>query len=103
LNAGRSKEEEYEEWLGRLDIPIESQDTIDHLRDYLKDELGITGDSQVEALWGAVQHETDFGEHGIKQVRVEYPWGVEVRYGIQGMSGLWGWATVQEIREGEEW
>jgi hypothetical protein len=97
------KEEQYEEWLGRLDIPIEAQRDIETLRGYLRDELGITTDAQVEALWSATGVTAEYGEYGIRQVRVDYPWGVEVRYGIQGMPGLWGWAAVQQLRAGEDW
>jgi len=42
-------------------------------------------------------------EHGIHGVTIHYPWGVEVRYGIQGLPGLWGLDKVREIMEEEEW
>lgn len=95
--------EDYEEWLGRLDIPIENTTDIETFQDYLRDELGITGAAQVASLWEAQGKETSYEEHGIHAVRIEYSWGVEVRYGIQGMPGLWGWESVQKIRAGEEW
>lgn len=103
MTAGIEKEEQYEEWLGRLDIPIDQQADIDTFRKYLADELGIISDAQVEALWSTVGTTADYGEHGIRQVRIDYPWGVEVRYGVQGLPGLWGWERVQEIRTEEEW
>ena len=103
MATGIDKTEQYEEWLGRLDIPIEAQRDIETLRGYLKDELGIIGDAQVDALWGVTGVTESYAERGIKQVRIDYPWGVAVRYGVQGMPGLWGWARVQEIRAAEEW
>jgi hypothetical protein len=102
LAAERDKQEEYEEWLGRMDIPIERQTDIETFRNYLKEELGITGDAQVEALWSGVETQTDLADLGIHGVNIEYPWGTERRYGIQGMPGLWGWAAVQQVREAEE-
>jgi len=102
LAAEKSKEEEYEEWLGRLDIPIEAQADKETLRQYLRDELGITYDAQVDALWDATGKHIDLEEMGIRAVRIEYPWGVEIRYGIQGLPGLWGYDAVKQIMEEEE-
>jgi len=99
----KSPDERYQEWLDRLEIPVENTTDIETLKSYLKDEFGITGDAQVEALWGATGVTADYAEHGIRAVTVTYPWGKELRYGVQGMSGLWGWESVQEIREGEGW
>ncbi|MBU1067744.1 hypothetical protein KKE60_08150 [Patescibacteria group bacterium] len=99
----RSPEERYQEWLDRLEIPVENQMDIESLKDYLKDEFGITGEAQVAALWDATGISADLALHGIRAVTITYPWGRELRYGVQGMSGLWGWGSVQEIRAGEEW
>lgn len=103
MAKGGTTDEEIEEWLGRLDIPIEAERDIETFRKHLADELGITGDAQVEALWRVVPTTAEYAEHGIRQVRIDYPWGVEVRYGVQGLPGLWGWERVQEIRAAEEW
>jgi hypothetical protein len=97
------REERYQEWLDRLEIPVENQVDIETLKSYLKDEFGITGDAQVEALWSATEVSADYAEHGIRAVTITYPWGRELRYGVQGMPGLWGWERVQEVRAGEEW
>lgn len=94
-------EEDLIAWLERCEIPIEDQTNIDSFRTYLKDELGITKDTQVEALWSAAKGEDTLAEHGIHAVKITYPWGVEIRYGVQGMAGLWGWAAVSEIMEEE--
>lgn len=99
----KSSEERYQEWLERMEIPLEQQTDIETMKEYLRDEFGITGDLQVEALWGATGHKESYTEHGIRAVMVEYPWGTELRYGIQGMAGLWGWSAVQEIMSGEGW
>ena len=102
MAAERSREEAYEEWLGRMDIPIERQTDIETFRTYLKEELGITADAQVEALWSGVETQTDLSDLGIRGVTIEYPWGNERRYGIQGMPGLWGWDAVKQVMEAEE-
>lgn len=98
-----SSEEKYQEWLDRMEIPVENMTDIETLKNYLKDEFGITGDAQVAALWSATGVSTDYAEHGIHAVTITYPWGKELRYGVQGMSGLWGYESIQEIRESEGW
>ena len=99
-------DEEIEEWLGRLDVPIERQTDIETFRGYLKEELGITGDRQVEALWSGVHLQDDLADLGIRGVNREYTTlegnRVERRYGIQGIPGLWGWGAVQQVMEAEE-
>jgi len=96
------KQEDYEEWLGRLDIPIEAQTDKETLRGWLQDQITPLYDSQVDAIWDALPEHIDLAEHGIRSIRVEYPWGVEVRYGIQGMPGLWGWDAVKQVMEEEK-
>ena len=99
----KGPEERYQEWLDRLEIPIENTTDISALQTYLKEEFGITGDAQVAAIWDTLGVSTDYSGHGIHAVTVTYPWGKELRYGVQGMPGLWGWEAIQEIREGEGW
>ncbi len=96
-------EEEYAEWLGRLEEEESLPDEITEFRDVLSSELYGFSDKQINALWRAKGAEVSYEEHSIRAVTVRYPWGSEVRYGVQGMSGLWGWETVQNIREGEGW
>lgn len=103
MPKGIRTQEDYEEWLGRLDIPIEATADIETFQDYLRDELGISLPQQVSVLWESQVRESSYEEHGIHAVVVEYPWGKQLRYGIQGMAGLWGWSTVQAIRAEEEW
>lgn len=101
--VGMLPEEAYEEWLGRMDINLEDYDTIEQLKDRLTAEIGEPTDAQLEMLWAQKPRTEVYSEHGIRAITIEYPWGTELRYGIQGMPGLWGWSAVQEIREGEEW
>jgi hypothetical protein len=96
-------DESYEDTLARLDVPIEAQADRRTLLKYLEEELGITNPDFAESIWKSVEPVTAMAEHGIFGVTIKYPWGVEVRYGIQGMSGLWNFASVQAIRAGEEW
>jgi len=98
----KSSDERYQEWLERMEIPLENQVDIDRFRDYLRDEFDITKDTQVQALWSAVDTTKDLSEHGIHPLIVHYPWGDELRFGVQGLPGLWGWEAVLQILEEEE-
>lgn len=98
-----TSEEEIAEWLGRLEEEESLPEEITEFRDTLSSELYGYNDNQVDALWSAKQDETSYEEHGIRAVIVRYPWGSQVRYGIQGMSGLWGFESAQAVREGEGW
>jgi len=98
----KGSEERYQEWLERLEIPIEDTATLDGFRDYLRDEFAIEKDTQVMALWDAIEDKLKLEEFGIHGLTIEYPWGKELRYGVQGLPGLWGWSRVQEIVEAEE-
>jgi len=98
----KSPEERYQEWLDRMEIPVESTADLETLKDYLRDEFEITNPLQVEALWSAIGTSDTLADFGIHAVTVRYPWGAELRYGVQGLPGLWGWAAVQEIMSEEE-
>lgn len=97
-----TSDERYQEWLERMEIPLDQQTDIESMKTYLKDEFNITGEAQVQALWSAVDIQDRLAELGIHAVTVQYPWGAQLRYGVQGMSGLWGWDSVQQIMEAEE-
>ncbi|MBU0791798.1 MAG: hypothetical protein KKC55_15210 [Gammaproteobacteria bacterium] len=90
------REEQYQEWLDRLEIPIEEQSTIEDFQEYLKAEF-LFGDAQVEALSGAFSVERDFEKVGIHAVTVTYPWGKDLRYGISGAPGLWGFESAMRF------
>lgn len=97
----KTPEERYQEWLERLEIPIEETAEYEKFQDYLRRELELS-DTQIEALWGATETRYDvLAGHGIRPVTIVYPWGREVRYGIQGLPGLWGFERMREIL-GEE-
>jgi len=95
--------EEYEDTLARLDIPVDAQIDKDTFLKYLADELGIKNMDFADSLWEASDTVSDWAEHGIRGVTITYPWGREVRYGVQGMPGLWSWESVKAIEAGEEW
>jgi hypothetical protein len=80
----------------------------------LKEELEDLGieptEPRIEALWEVKEKqitekwsEETLAEHGIRRVPVTYPWGHEIRYAIQGISGLWGKEFVTALREEEGW
>lgn len=96
-------DEEIEEWLGRIEEAELLPEDKEIFRQTLESELYGYNDAQIEALWISKQNQADYSEHGIRALIVRYPWGSEIRYGIQGISGLWGWESVQSIREEEEW
>jgi len=92
----KSAEERYQEWLERLEIPIEETAEIERLQTYLKEEFGFT-EAQIDAIIGASEFRyTDLAEAGIHPVIVVYPWGREVRYGVAGQPGLWGYEAAKE-------
>ena len=90
-------QEEYEEWLGRLEEEEPLPSEWDLFQSTLRAELYNYNDAQIEKLWELKGVEQNYAEHGIHGLNIEYPWGTERRYGIQGLPGLWGWARVQEI------
>ena len=95
--------EEYGDTLVRLDVPIEEQISKETFIKYLAEELGITNADFQDSLWEETDTLSRMAEYGIHGVTITYPWGVEVRYGVQGMPGLWSLESVREIMEGEEW
>ena len=94
---------EFEEWLRAVEIPVEDTATRERYLTYLEEELGLRGGSLDIARYTYERDVVSLPEHGIRAIPIKYPWGKTVRYGIQGMPGLWGWASVQRIREAEEW
>jgi len=94
--ALKTPEEKYQEWLERLDIPVEETATEEAFRTLLE-ELGFT-DRQIDALWEAATYRYENLEVvGIRPVTVVYPWGREVRWAIKGYPGLWGYEKMREI------
>ena len=106
----KSKEERYQEWLERLEIPIEDTATYEQLQKYLRDELDFS-DAQISALWEATGYRyEDLESIGIRPLIYVYETGPragqrEVRYVITGVPGLWGYTAMKEwaeiIRTGE--
>lgn len=103
-------QEEYEEWLGRLEEEEPLPDDYDTFVRTLRGQLQMPdgtyldyNDVQIEKLWEMKNVEADYSQHGIRGINIRYPWGVERRYGIQGLQGLFGWKRVQEIKESEGW
>jgi len=99
----RSPEERYIDWLNRMDIPIEQQTDIETLRKYLSDEFSITKDAQVTALWGATKVSDLLADYGIYYVGVRENWGINPRFAVQGLAGLWNWESIQGIIAAEEY
>lgn len=104
-------EDRYEDFLNRLDLPIEAWEDKERLREALVDILGSEPtDAQVEALWETMETERAskwdepwLEEHGVSTVPVSYPWGTQIRYAIQGLPGLWSRETIEMLREEEGW
>ena len=110
VRSSPATQEEYEEWLGRLEEEEPLPEDYDTFQRMLRGELQMPDgsllsytDAQIAKLWEMKGTEVDYAEHGIKGINIKYPWGVERRYGIQGLSGLFGWERVQEIRGEEGW
>lgn len=110
VKQGETADEEIEEWLGRLEEEELLPTDYDTFARMLKGELRMPDgsnldytDNQIDALWKAKGSEELYSEHGIHGLNIQYPWGTERRYGIQGLQGLFGWERVQEIGREEGW
>jgi len=97
-----AEDEDYAEWLGRLEEYELAPREREQFREWLRAQIGEYTEAQEEAVWQALGVETTMEEMGIRAVVVTYPWGRELRYVIQGLPGLWGYAAVREIMEAEE-
>lgn len=94
-----AQEERYQEWLERLEIPIEETATVARLTDYLFDTLGYS-DLQIDAIVDAVDfRDIELADVGIHPFTIEFPWGKQIRYGIEGLPGAWGFTRMREIYE----
>lgn len=98
-----AEEDKCIDWLERLDVPEADMQTIETLRNYLENTFPDYTAAQIDVLLHVSGIETSLEEHGITWVGVRENWGQQARYGIQGVPGLWGYETVQQIREEEEW
>ena len=110
VRSRQATQEEYEEWLGRLEEEEPLPDDYETFQRMLRGELSMADgskldytDAQIEKLWEMKGIEADYTEHGIRGINITYPWGVERRYGIQGIGGLFGWERVQSFRREEGW
>jgi len=91
-------EEKYQEWLERMDVPIEATGSIADLQAYLEDELLMeASEDQLGSLWDAtkIRYE-ELAPAGVRPVSIEYSWGTELRWGVRGYPGLWGWEGMKE-------
>ena len=94
---------EFEEWLRAKEVPVEDTATRERYLTYLEEELGLRGGSLDVARYTYERDRAKLSEYRIRGLLVRYPWGTQVRYGVQGLPGLWSWESVQRIREAEEW
>ena len=95
-------EEEIADFLARLEAEEQAPDDPEKFKAWLKAQIGEYSEAQHDALWAMRHEEITWEDMGISAVIAHYPWGNELRYGIQGMPGLWGWEAVQEIIAAEE-
>ena len=95
-------EEDLVAWLERTEEALGYDETIDALQRGLMETLGISSNAQLDGLRHAAGLEDTLADHGIHAVLVEYSWGRDLRYGVQGLPGLWGWERMQEIMSEEE-
>jgi len=87
-------EERYIEWLERLEIPIEETATIEALQQTLEN-LMVPTPEQIAALYGAAEFKYSvLAAEGMRPVYITYPWGKELRFGVKGRPGLWGYESV---------
>ena len=90
------REERYIAWLERLEIPTEVTTDYERFSEYLVAEFDFE-ESQIDALWETLEFEMEeLYSRGIRPVLVEYPWGSQLRFAIQGRRGLFGWERVKK-------
>lgn len=106
----RASDEEYEEWLGRLEEEEPLPNDWDTFQAMLKGELLYKDgtrldytDTQIAELWKTKGGEPPYEDYGVKQVTVHYTWGTELRYTLQGAPGLWSWESAIQYMEGQGW
>jgi len=97
----KTREERYAEWLERWEITVGDITSIEQLQSMLEAELGFSNQAMITALWNAKQQSLTLSDIGIRAVPVKYPWGVELRYGVQGLPGLWGYESIRQIMREE--
>jgi len=95
----RSKEEKYQEWLERLEIPIEDTTRIDELQEALEEAIGYTpSESQVRALWDTVvSRYEEQAPAGARPIVYHFWWGEQIRWAIKGAPGAWSYERMLEI------
>lgn len=103
IRTSSVSDEEYEEWLGRLEEEEMLPDEYNLFQETLKSELYGYNDAQIDALWEHKQTFDVYAEHGIQPLGTREDWGYYQRYAVQGMIGLWGYDSIQQIREEEGW
>ena len=101
----KTPQEEIEIFLARLEEEEQAPPYIEDFKIWLGQQIGVATPAQEEALWEAKKSQISEEEHGIRPVIVTYiSRGTrELRYAVQGLAGLWGFESIQEIREAEGW
>jgi len=103
--------EELEDFLNRLDLPLEAWEDKERLREELRTQLGYEPtERQLDRLWETMEElrrerwdEPWLREHGVRTVVRHLAEGIDVRYAIQGLRGLFGKEFVERLREEEGW
>jgi len=100
--ARREKMERYFEWLERMEVPLEATTDIETFQEWLATQIEVPPEEwrpgALQDVWTAVQakYET-LAPRGVRPIRVEYPWGWQLRWAIKGYPGLWGYRRMMEI------
>jgi len=93
----KSKEEKYQEWLERMEIPIEETTDIRRFQQWLTDEIDAT-ELQKEVLWEANKIKWEqISPREAKAVEYEFDWGKVIRWYIKGYRGAFGYEKMKEL------
>ena len=94
---------DFEEWLGRQEIPVEETTDVEKYLKYLEEELGVHGGSLEIARGIYGERYKGLEEYGIRPIERHYLYMgepfVETRYAIKGEPGLWGKLSAYRIAE----
>ena len=103
---------EFDTWLEHLlqedmgddKLSLESMGKMDAMRGFLDDRslLSGTADSReaaTQGLWQAVEKRFAWGEAGVRPFLMKAQTGGQLRFGIQGMRGSFGFERARQIWE----
>jgi len=100
--ARRTRMERYLEWLERMEVPIEATATIERFQEWLAGQIEVPPEewrpgAPQDVFQAVIVRYEQLAPLGVRPVRVKFPWGWQLRWGVKGYPGLWGWRRMMEL------